>query len=220
MVPHLSIILVLVAGVMTRALWLLCPAGAGTDAPAPAGELSSRREDEDGPGARRRPRGRWSRQTAEFGPGDYGPGAHNDPAGHFRRNRSAGPVRLGPGQAPVVARLEPRRPGPGTALVVSPRGAALGRAPSGWGDLVPLVIPYETVSRRHCLIMPLSGGAWQVEDLGSVNGTFVNGERLISPVPLTHGDVLGLGRCVSLRFVIGRPTGPTPCLGRPGRSAS
>ncbi|WP_261557536.1 FHA domain-containing protein [Frankia tisae] len=132
------------------------------------------------------------------------------PVGSDRREQRFGPDQGRPphravpgGAAPrAVARLVPRRPGPGLELIVSPRGAVLGRAPSGRGDLDRLVIPYNTVSRQQCVIMPLSGGFWQVEDLDSVNGTFVNGERVTVPVPLSDGDVLGFGRGVSLRFEV------------------
>jgi pSer/pThr/pTyr-binding forkhead associated (FHA) protein len=38
-----------------------------------------------------------------------------------------------------------------------------------------------------------AGGAYTVSDLGSRNGTFVNGERITQPRTLRHGDVIGLG---------------------------
>jgi hypothetical protein len=56
------------------------------------------------------------------------------------------------------------------------------------------------VSRRHARIH-LSDSGMQIEDLGSTNGTFVNGYRL-SPsklYPLNYGDVLHLGK---LRLVV------------------
>ncbi|KAL1499196.1 hypothetical protein AB1Y20_013704 [Prymnesium parvum] len=60
------------------------------------------------------------------------------------------------------------------------------------------------VSRRHCALTRAAGGAWEVEDLSSRNGTFVNGRRLSRSArraTLHDGDVLHLGalrgECVS-----------------------
>ena len=39
-----------------------------------------------------------------------------------------------------------------------------------------------------------------LEDLGSTNGSFVNGERLVAPRVLASGDLLGLGENVTLSF--------------------
>ena len=51
------------------------------------------------------------------------------------------------------------------------------------------------VSRRHAGIFK-QGAAVVVEDLGSINGTFINGKRLdpYIPEPLADGDLLQLGR--------------------------
>ncbi|MCI0639067.1 MAG: FHA domain-containing protein [Gemmataceae bacterium] len=55
-----------------------------------------------------------------------------------------------------------------------------------------LRVPAESVSRRHCRIK-----VWEdvlvVEDLASVNGTFVNGERISKPHILRPGDRLAVG---------------------------
>ena len=42
-------------------------------------------------------------------------------------------------------------------------------------------------------MLRLDKDAYTIADLGSRNGTFVNGERVTSPRPLTHGDVIGMG---------------------------
>jgi hypothetical protein len=47
------------------------------------------------------------------------------------------------------------------------------------------------VSRRHCLFSLRDGRAW-VEDLGSLNGTFLNREPIHEPRPLAEGDRLDL----------------------------
>jgi FHA domain len=47
-------------------------------------------------------------------------------------------------------------------------------------------------SGRHARIDPRPDGVW-VEDLGSTNGTFVNGEQITAPRLLQSGDVLRVG---------------------------
>ncbi len=49
-----------------------------------------------------------------------------------------------------------------------------------------------TVSRHHARIR-LAGTDATIEDLDSKNGTYLRGERLVSPVPLTDGDEIRLG---------------------------
>jgi pSer/pThr/pTyr-binding forkhead associated (FHA) protein len=53
----------------------------------------------------------------------------------------------------------------------------------------------KSVSRRHATITRKEGEV-VVEDLGSVNGTFINGKRLdpYLPEPLRDGDILQLGK--------------------------
>src|SRR6516225_6681549 len=48
------------------------------------------------------------------------------------------------------------------------------------------------VSRRHCRFT-LDDHHVMVQDLESYNGTFVNGKRVTSPLPISHGDELTLG---------------------------
>ncbi len=62
------------------------------------------------------------------------------------------------------------------------------------------------VSRHHCKIHQ-RGGTYLVEDVGSANGTFLNGQRLTPYLPhvIKDGDELQLGR-VTLRVIIEEPT--------------
>jgi DNA-binding winged helix-turn-helix (wHTH) protein len=63
------------------------------------------------------------------------------------------------------------------------------------------------VSRCHAAIT-VRGTTAVIEDLGSKNGTFVNGRRLDGPTALSNGDEIWIGRSVArMRFVIaGEPT--------------
>ena len=51
------------------------------------------------------------------------------------------------------------------------------------------------VSQLHARVFTLAGVP-HVEDLGSTNGTFLNGKRVESPVPLQRGDHLQVGGTV------------------------
>ena len=55
-----------------------------------------------------------------------------------------------------------------------------------------IMIADSSVSTTHALIRN-DGGKFMVSDLGSRNGTYLNGERLLEPRVLQHGDVIGLG---------------------------
>lgn len=75
----------------------------------------------------------------------------------------------------------------------------LGRTEGNW------VIREPNVSRRHAEIrFDAARTAYSVTDLGSSNGTRLNGQRLTpaQPMPLIHGAVLQLGPNVSIRFEI------------------
>ena len=53
-------------------------------------------------------------------------------------------------------------------------------------------IPSADVSRRHC-VLTLEDGYLYVEDLGSTNGTFLNGERVADKQVIQPGDLLEIG---------------------------
>ncbi len=62
-----------------------------------------------------------------------------------------------------------------------------------------IVINDPEVSRHH-LRLTRGAGTFAIEDLGSTNGTFINGQRLTGPRPLRPGDMVGLGETVTLAY--------------------
>ncbi len=55
------------------------------------------------------------------------------------------------------------------------------------------------ISRKHARLT-FQGGKYVIEDLGSTNGTFVNGQRLVSAVVLKTGDVVSFGEQIVLMY--------------------
>ncbi|MCA9290634.1 MAG: FHA domain-containing protein, partial [Phycisphaerales bacterium] len=62
----------------------------------------------------------------------------------------------------------------------------------GRGEECEVTLESLVLSRRHARLKR-RGQAWFVEDLGSTNGTFVNGEPIQRPYPLDIGDTLRIG---------------------------
>ena len=67
----------------------------------------------------------------------------------------------------------------------------------GRGSDCDLRLRASAISRHHCLLRLRSDGAW-VSDLGSSNGTYLNGQRVRSQAELHSGDEIAVGSC---RFV-------------------
>ncbi|WP_375772784.1 FHA domain-containing protein [Archangium gephyra] len=137
--------------------------------------------------------------------------------------------RTATGAAPVT-RPAPAVPVMGTKLVCSAGPAAGSEFALEEGEYVigrandnPICIPDTSVSRKHVLIRRVGGG-WEVSDLGSGNGTLLNGEPLTTEMPLSHSDTLTLGD-TELTFndssnatmMMPMPSAPPP---RPGRSST
>lgn len=81
-------------------------------------------------------------------------------------------------------------PNAGQELALDGPGV-IGRDPAGAG----LTLQDPEASRRHASLIP-EGQSLDVEDLGSTNGTFVNGQRLTEAVMLMPGDRLRVGTTV------------------------
>ena len=63
----------------------------------------------------------------------------------------------------------------------------IGRSPGA-----DIVLGDDFVSGRHARVAP-SGDSAVVEDLGSTNGTLLNGQRLTVPMKLRVGDIIDIG---------------------------
>ncbi len=59
-----------------------------------------------------------------------------------------------------------------------------------------LALDDSQVSNRHAAIVRRADGSVELQDLGSTNGTLVNGERIAAPVELHGGELIGMGRTV------------------------
>jgi pSer/pThr/pTyr-binding forkhead associated (FHA) protein len=73
----------------------------------------------------------------------------------------------------------------------------------GRGPDCDLRLAEQSISRHHCLLRQAPGGEVIVQDLGSSNGTFVNGERIRSQAVLRSGDELRLGRTCAFFLDLG-----------------
>lgn len=65
-----------------------------------------------------------------------------------------------------------------------------------------IVVRVRAISSRHCVFTRTEPGGYRVIDLGSTNGTRVNGQRLMDPagVALKNGDRLLFGETVEAHF--------------------
>jgi S1-C subfamily serine protease len=68
-----------------------------------------------------------------------------------------------------------------------------GRIVVGRGEDCHVVLDDGKASRHHAALTPLPDGGVRVEDLGSTNGTFVDGRRVTTPTVLLPGSVLTIG---------------------------
>ncbi|MBN2240021.1 MAG: FHA domain-containing protein, partial [Dehalococcoidales bacterium] len=65
----------------------------------------------------------------------------------------------------------------------------IGRSPEN-----DIVLDHPAVSRKHAqIIQKETGDIYVLEDLGSSNGTYVNGIKVVQPVTLNKGDIIRIG---------------------------
>lgn len=100
-------------------------------------------------------------------------------------------IHLGSHPLPAVQILPlfEREPAPvgAPAITVRTSEVVIGRAPE-----CDQVVDLPMVSSRHARIF-WSGDRFLIEDLGSSNGTYVNGNRITNSVVVVHGDLIALG---------------------------
>ncbi len=80
---------------------------------------------------------------------------------------------------------------PGQRIDLHGKGVRVGRAPSAAGGQEPFLLPDRHLSRDHFAIVP-DGEGWAIHDLGSTNGSEVNGEK-VNRRALQAGDVVRAG---------------------------
>lgn len=85
-------------------------------------------------------------------------------------------------------------PNPGNAFELNQSIVTIGRDVAN-----TIVINDAEISRKHVRIMSQAGG-FVIEDTGSTNGTYINGQRLMGPHLLRPGELVVLGENVSLIY--------------------
>jgi len=113
-------------------------------------------------------------------------------------------------QPPSVELTVRQGPQPGRSFSLARPAIIIGREA---GNDVAINDPQ--ISRRHASLT-WDGRQFIIQDLGSANGTFVNGVRLSGPRALQPGDVIGLGPTVLLGFQAALPVyAPPPPVAPP-----
>ena len=87
-------------------------------------------------------------------------------------------------------------PTPGATFTLEGDQINIGRESSN-----EITINDAEISRRHARLT-FQGGKYVLEDLGSTNGTFVNGQRLAGPRVLKAGEVVSFGEQIVLVFEV------------------
>ena len=105
--------------------------------------------------------------------------------GELVHEASGAPAHAHAGGPALVVRSGGGRTGESFSLV-SER-VSIGRSPD-----CDVFLDDVTVSRRHAVVVSGASG-WQIEDQGSLNGTYVNRHR-IDAAPLADGDELQIGK--------------------------
>ena len=126
-----------------------------------------------------------------------------------RRQSSSGPASSGPASGPG-------HQGPGDPIKTSDAACLrVGAGPEAGKTVKLTSLPFvvgrkkgaslalqdEDVSNEHCMIVE-DQGLLHLVDLGSTNGTFLDGERLRGRAPLRRGSTIRLGKTLTLELVV------------------
>ena len=84
----------------------------------------------------------------------------------------------------------------GTLIDIGPEPIVIGR-----DEEATIALADESLSRKHARFVKLHGRCF-IQDLGSTNGTFVDGRRITEPEPLEDGARIQLGMATLFRFVL------------------
>lgn len=117
---------------------------------------------------------------------------------------------------PITEQLQAKSRSRETAMLVLQRGSEAGRRwpldrtrtlTIGRSDECDIALPDRQVSRYHARIT-WRGDGYQLEDLGSKNGTHVNGQEVEGVIPLQDGDEIQIALRFKLAFVDAGATAP------------
>lgn len=86
-----------------------------------------------------------------------------------------------------------RGPGKGSRFLLT-EPATIGRSPES-----EIFLDDVTVSRKHALVSYSHSGTFSMKDLGSLNGTYVNGKPVVE-IDLSSGDEIQIGKFHMLFF--------------------
>ena len=98
------------------------------------------------------------------------------------------------GQALLLVK---RGPNAGSTFLLDQDATTVGRSTDG-----DVFLDDVTVSRKHAIFERRADGAWFVRDVGSLNGTYVNGEQ-VDETKLASGDEVQIGRFKLTFFAAG-----------------